>query len=408
MALPPDILAGIARRLTTHAGLELPAWVVEARAALRIEALGTTPAAYLELISGARAQGELAALVEAVRTGESSLFRHRPQITALAETIAPALRAQGRRTLRVWSAGCASGEEPYTLAIVLARSLPSCAITILATDVSAEAIAAARRASYPRDALDDVPEEWRDAFVIGEDRITVRPELARLVTFEQANLVDATPPRGCDLVWCRNVLIYFSPEARRRAIDLLVGATAPGGYLFVGYSESLRDTEALAAERTADTVYYVRKDDPARRTPVPKERSTPPLGIRVASPATGPASAPAPAPAPVIGAGTAPSPASPRPAPTRAARDVLVLAGTPEASALTQAIAERLAHGGLHRLVIDLDPADLLGDELAPVLRRALAAAATAGVQIALRTTRPGPRRWLTRHGLPESVGEER
>src|SRR5207249_8054120 len=101
---------------------------------------------------------------------------------------------------------------------VLAKALPACSITIVATDVSADALAIAKRASYPLDALDDVPEQWRDGFYVDGDRMRVRPELARLVRFERANLVDDPTPRDCDLVWCRNVLIYFSQAARARVI----------------------------------------------------------------------------------------------------------------------------------------------------------------------------------------------
>jgi hypothetical protein len=122
--IAPDILAGVARRLADHAGLEPPAWVVEARASARIAALGCLPEDYLALIESGRGANELSELIEAVRVGESRLFRHRPQIETLVDVVAPALRARGRRPIKVWSAGCAAGEEPYTLAVVLARELP--------------------------------------------------------------------------------------------------------------------------------------------------------------------------------------------------------------------------------------------------------------------------------------------
>jgi len=376
LALAPDILAGVARRLAEHAGLQLPAWVVEARTTARIAALALAPEAYLDLIESGRGQAELAILVEAVRVGESSLFRHKPQIAALLDLVVPVLRGRSKRSIRVWSAGCASGEEPYTLAIVLSHALPDHAIEIVATDMSAEAIEVAARAEYPREELEDVPFEWHDAFEIEGEVIRVRPALRRLVTFERANLLDAAAPRGCDMVWCRNVLIYFSPEGRRRALDRLLAATLPGGFVFVGYSESLRDIDELEAQRSGDAVVYVRRDGPAeRKTPVPELLKRTPSS------------------SPVI---VVP------PAPLARAEDVLVLAGTPQASVLTTQLGERLAIGGLRRLVVDLDPADLLHDDLAPVLRRACAAARAAGIEIALQTTRPGARRWLSRHGLPE------
>ncbi len=381
MGLAPDILAGVTRRLAEHAGLQLPAWVIEARTSARIFALAITPEAYVELIASARGHAELGALVEAVRVGESSLFRHKPQIAALLETVVPQLRARGKRTLKVWSAGCASGEEPYTLAIVLAAALPDHAITVHATDMSAEALAFASRGEFARDALTDVPPEWHAAFEIENDRIRVRPELQRLVTFERANLLDASAPRGCDVVWCRNVLIYFSPEGRKRALERLLGATVHGGFVFVGYSESLRDIDGLEPQRAGDAVFYQRRlaDDDRlsdRRTPVPQRRT--PISVPIVE--------------------------LPRPTVPSRDEDVLVLAGTPEAQVVTLQIGERLAVGGLRRLVIDLDPADLLRDDLAPVLRRACAAARVAGIEIALRTTRPGARRWLSRHGLPEDL----
>lgn len=386
MALAPDILAGVARRLAQHAGLQLPSWVVEARTTARIAALEISPEAYVELIQSGRGQAELGVLVEAVRVGESSLFRHKPQIGALLDVVVPALRGRAKRSLRVWSAGCASGEEPYTLAIVLARALPDHAIAIHATDMSAEALAVAERGEYPREELDDVPFEYHDAFEADDTHIRVLPELQRLVTFERANLVDAPAPRGCDVVWCRNVLIYFSPQARRRALDRVINATVPGGFVFVGYSESLRDVDELEAQRSGDAVFYVRRDDPGRRTPPPERRT--PTSIPILE-------------IPKRASTEPPRPIEiPKPDTTD---DVLALTGAPDAADVTTQIGERLAAGGLRRLVIDLDAAELLADELAPVLRRARAAGRAAGVDVALRTTRPGARRWLTRNGLEES-----
>ena len=394
MPVAPDIVQAIARRLAERAGLELPAWVVEARAAARIEALALAPDAYVALIESARGSAELDELVEAVRVGETRLFRHRAQIAALCDDIIPALRASGRRAIRVWSAGCAAGEEPYTLAIVLARLLPNIQIQITATDVSADALAVAQAATYRASALADVPEPWRDDFIVDGDKLRIRPELTSLVRFERANLVDGTTPRNCDIVWCRNVLIYFTPDARRRAIERLIAATNIGGYLFVGYSESLRDFRILEPIRTGDAVYYVRRDvEP--RTPPPT--LTPALGVPRISPA---ALANADSGAWSISAHTPPPTRIPISPPTE---DVLVLRGEPAARQVTAELTARLGIAGLQRLVVDLDAADMLADELAQVFRRARAAAEAAHVALVLRTTRAGTRRWLARHGLEET-----
>ena len=398
MALTLEAIAAIARRLAEHAGLELPAWIVDARASARILALDCSADDYLALLDSARGAGELEELVEALRVGESRLFRHRPQIEALVEVVAPALRARGRRAIRVWSAGCAAGEEPYTLALVLSRALPDCAISIVATDLSSDALALAAAASYPRSALHHVPPLYRDGFVVDGDAVRVAPEIAALVRFERANLLDGAAPRGCDLVWCRNVLIYFTPDARRRAIERIVATTLVGGFVFVGYSESLRDIAGLESARAGDAVYYVRRDpdaaaQPRRATPVPGAPAA--TGVPVAL--TDRRSAPV-----VIDDDRTPPPiVLPREPPPD---DTLALRGHPVAARVTAELSARLAQPGLRSLTIDLDGADLLGDELAPVLRRARAAAQTAGIALAVRATRPGVRRWLARHGLDEEA----
>lgn len=400
MALSPDTIAAIADRLAAHAGLELPAWVVEARATARIAVVGCSPAGYVAMLDSARGAGELAALVEAVRVGESRLFRHRPQIDALAAVVAPALRARGRRAIRVWSAGCAAGEEPYTLAIVLSRALPECAISIVATDVSADALARAAAASYPRAALDHVPERYRDCLIVDGDTVRVAPDIAARVELERANLLDGAAPRGCDVVWCRNVLIYFTADARRRVIDRLVAATLPGGFVFVGYSESLRDVAELDGVRAGDAVYYVRRAPGAAPRPRP-----PTLPVPGPGPGTVPMTVPGTRTDRRSGPIATPDDHTPPPAmfpPAPPADDTLALHGRPAAAELTAEISARLARPGLRSLAIDLDGAELLDDDLVRVLRRARAAAWTAGIEIAMRATRVGTLRWLARHGLGE------
>ena len=342
-----------------------------------MQRLGITAPAYVELIATGRGVDELDELLECVRVGETRLFRHRQQIEALEDVVAPALRH--RRELRVWSAGCAAGEEAYTLAAILTRALPDTLLSILATDVSSDALERAAEASYPAAAIAHVPEAYRDDFVVAGDRLIVRPALARKVRFERANLIDSAPEGGFDIVWCRNVLIYFTPEAKQRAIKHLVAATAMGGVLFVGYSESLRDTAQLEPVRAGEAVYYVRTE---KRVAL----RTPPSGVPAAMPA----------------AKSEPNqwrePTSPR----IVAYDVYRVTGAPDPAQLTAELSSRLAVQHL-RLVVDLDGAELLADELAPVFRRAIAAARTHGVELELRATKPGTKRWLVRHKLEDA-----
>ena len=407
MALAAELVAAIAQRLAEHAGLALPAWVIDARASARLAAIGCAADEYVALIGSARGAGELAALLEAVRVGETRLFRHQAQIDLLTSVFAPAMRARGRQPIRVWSAGCAAGEEPYTLAIVLSRALPDRALSIVATDVSQEALARARTASYPRAALDDVPAAYRDSFVVDGDAVRVAPAIAGRVRFERANLVDSAAPRDCDLVWCRNVLIYFTAEARRRAIERLVGATAHGGFVFVGYSESLRDADGLEARRADDTVYYVRTGAGVHaRPPTPPVAAPPAIANRRSAP--DPASADRTPPPALVSADRTPPPAlvppppAAEPAVASSSKSTIVLRGQPTTAELAAEISARLALPGLESLTVDLDGAELLDDDLLPVLRRARAAAWTAGVYFAVAATRSGAVRWVNRHGLSE------
>lgn len=341
--------------------------MVEARARHRMKKTGREPADYVERLD----DEELDELLECVRVGETRLFRHRQQIEVVEQVIAPALR--GRRELRVWSAGCAAGEEAYTLAAVLSRALPDARLDVLATDVSADALENAARAEYPATAIAHVPEAYREDFVVDGDLLRVRPELARVVRFERANLIDDAPAEACDLVWCRNVLIYFTPEARKRAIEHVVGATRMGGYVFVGYSESLRGVAELEPVRSGDAIYY-------QRTEKRQALRTPPLGMPAAVPMN-----------------VWREPTQPR----IYAYDVHRVVGSPTAAALTAGLSQALAAQHL-RLVVDLDGAELLADELAPVFRRAIAAANAANVELDLRATKPGVKRWLARHKLGE------
>ena len=388
MPLPPDILAALERRLRQHAGLELPSWVIEARALARMAALGLDAEHYLDRVSAPRG-AELAALVEAVRVGETSFFRHRAQVDAVVDVVVPSWRHRGVRAPRVWSAGCATGEEPYTLALVLDALLPRpmFAPSILATDVSSDAIAVARRRRYPRVDLDRIPAAYRAGVEVDDEGLSIRPEVAQLVSFETRNLVDGDQPRGFDLVWCRNVLIYFSDDARLRAAQRLVAALAPGGYLFVGYSESLRDVAGLEAIAAGDAAVYRKAEAPRTPSLSPSPSPSPP-------PSPSPSPPPPPPPRPVASRPRSPS--------GRAA--IISVHGHGDAATLTADIAAALRAPGLLYLTVDLDRADHLGDDVVAVLRRARAAATAAGIELQFVANRGGARRWLRRHRLVEDA----
>lgn len=376
MALAREVLEGLAECLRDHAGLDLPKWVVEERARARMKELELEPRDYLELLTSPRGASELGAFTEAVRVGETRFFRHKPQFDAVLSVVVPALRARGIKKPRAWSVGCASGEEAYTIALVLSRAMPGVAADILATDVSRDAIEFATRAIYPRNSLDHVPSEYRRFFEIDGDSARVTREVARLVRFEKHNLNAPDRPRGFHLVFCRNVLIYFEPEARKRALEKLVGALEPGGFLFAGYSESLRDVPGLRALEHGDQVLWV-KD--AHHETAPKSVRKPRVVVSHS------------ASKPTVVA----PPHKPRP---RHRSLVRVHGG--DVARLSTDLGAALASPGLATLTVDLDAAELLVDEMAPVLKRAQAAARAAGIELTLRATREAPKRWLRRNRI--------
>jgi chemotaxis protein methyltransferase CheR len=416
MPVPDDIVAKVGRRLAEHAGLELPAWVLSSRIEARLDSTGMDAQGYLGLVNSPHGRGELHLLVEAVRVGETRFFRHAAQVQALVEVVVPAWRARGRRTFRAWSAGCATGEEPYTLALVLARLVPRGALSIVATDVSEEALAVARTARYPASTLAHVPADRQDGLVAdGRDGVRVRPDVAALVTFQRHNLVDDEAPRGFDLVWCRNVLIYFGAAARAHAARHLVAACEPGGFVFVGYSESLREIPELDAVRAGDAVIYRRltADEAQARPRTPSQppavvpavlpfRRTPPAGVPVqVAPSSSSSTRVPAAPRPAL-AGAPVAPASDLV--TRGPDDRFALRGRcDDPRALAADLGRALARPGIGQLVVELDEAELIADEIAPVLRRARAAGEASGVAVRFAAARPGALRWLRRHRLEDA-----
>ncbi|MGN6529757.1 MAG: CheR family methyltransferase [Burkholderiaceae bacterium] len=204
---------------------------------------GATVAAYLDELEARPTAAGLAALAQELTVGETYFFRHAEQFDALRGWAAR--RARDGRPIRVLSAGCASGEEPYSIAMVLRDAMPAGAWTIRAVDVNPAAIAKARRARYTRWALRATPpallQRWMRADGAG---IVLDEAIRRDVAFEQRNLCADDPalwaPDAYDVVFCRNVLIHLARPAAEALATRLVGSVAPGGALFLGHAESLR------------------------------------------------------------------------------------------------------------------------------------------------------------------------
>lgn len=233
---------------------------------------------------------ELDELLELVTINETSFFRFPQQFGALRSVVLPELMARAERDgrrLRIWSAGCSTGEEAYSIAMALAEAGVSAAgrPVVLGTDVSTRALEAARAAIYGRRAVVNVPAEvLAHHFEEVDGGYRVIPRVMSLVEFRQHNLVSDLGPEGAvgqwDAIFCRNVTIYFRLESTERVIAGFFDALVPGGYLFIGHSETLTPFDTAFEMVEVSGVYLYRK----------------PLdGVAGAAPSTSPTSADSPA-----------------------------------------------------------------------------------------------------------------
>jgi len=249
---------------------------------------------YEHLTAGPGAQAALETFIASLTVPETYFFRNRPQFEALEQTILPELIARRRevRRLRIWSAGCASGEEPYSLAMLLRRLLPDLAawdVLILATDLNRSLLEKAQRGVYSAWSFRDTPSEVQEQhFVPRGAHFELAPQVRNQVHFAYLNLADDSYPsllnntHDMDLVLFRNVLIYFGEEMARRVVDRLHGALVDGGWLLVGHAEpSLSLFNRFATRNFPGAVAYQKTADVGAPTPAPGLASDSPTLARV-------------------------------------------------------------------------------------------------------------------------------
>jgi chemotaxis protein methyltransferase CheR len=245
--------------------------LVNARLLSRIRELGLgTFQEYYERVI-ASPHDELIRFINAICTNETRFFREPAQFEYLRTTLVERWRSEGDvhqrpRRVRVWSAACSSGEEPYSLAMTLLTCLPpDWSVEITATDISTKVLAKAVAAVYSMERLNEIPSELHKRFLlrgVGSRAgvFRVGPTARAAVTFQRENLVtgDFSSLGRFDLILCRNVLMYFRPETRRQVVSRLLRQLNPEGRLFVGHSESLHGLE-LGVDSLAPTIYRVRE-----------------------------------------------------------------------------------------------------------------------------------------------------
>ncbi len=247
------------------------AFVVERRLRPRLDALGHASFTqyYRHLLFDAKGESELERAIDLLTTNETYFFRERYQLDGFAADVLPVIHARNgaSRRLTIWSAGCSTGEEVYSLAMLIAdaRCFTNWEVRIFGSDISRRVLRTARRAVYREASFRAMPVQYERFFVGTPDGRQVRPEIRALCHFGHLNLLDhdrSAIVGTVDAIFCRNVLIYLDGESRRRVVRTFHERLVPGGYLLLGHSESLlRTSNDFELVHLSTDMVYRRPDD---------------------------------------------------------------------------------------------------------------------------------------------------
>ncbi len=247
--LTPAQFTRITTLLYDHAGIRMregKEGLVRARLTKRLRKLGLPDFdAYLSHVTSEKSKTEFAEMIDALTTNKTSFLREVSHFDYLRDRVFPELNGP----VRIWSAGCSTGEEPYTLAMLLNDAYgaeTSRRAKILATDISHRVLAQAKAGQYPAEVMADVPAKWLQQYwtrkqdASGREVSDAGPALRTLVQFAKLNLMEKWPMQGpFDAILCRNVMIYFEKATQQQLVERYWALLRPGGHLFVGHSESL-------------------------------------------------------------------------------------------------------------------------------------------------------------------------
>lgn len=230
---------------------ETKMYLVKNRLANRMKELGIkTYKDYFYMVKYDSTNREFNVLMNLLTTNETSFFRNLPQLTAFSDEVLPALldekKSMGSKNIRIWSAGCSTGEEPYTIAMILKEKISdynSYNMEIIANDISENVLQAARKGIYHELTLRTTPKLYIDKYFTKSGNVyRLNDEIKKPVKFSQINLTDSMKMpliKNVDIIFCRNVTIYFSDEVKRKVTKFFYNGLVKGGYYFIGHSESL-------------------------------------------------------------------------------------------------------------------------------------------------------------------------
>ncbi len=249
-------------------------YLLQSRLSKRMEELGITSFRdYFYTIKYDTTKAEFHQLMNLVTTNETYFFRNEPQLEAFREETLPGIiahkrQSKGIKTLRIWSAGCSTGEEPYTIAMILKDTIkddPGWHIEIIANDISESVIHTARKGEYTGPSLRHVSSDHLSRyFEESGEMCKVLPEIKSMVKFVQLNLNDTRKLamyRNIDVIFCRNVMIYFSDEVKKRIVKGFYQALSPNGLLIIGHSETLHGvSKSFKLKYFKGSLMYLKQD----------------------------------------------------------------------------------------------------------------------------------------------------
>jgi chemotaxis protein methyltransferase CheR len=221
---------------------------------------------YRFLLYDRRKEEELAAIIDVLTVNETYFFREKNQLRAFIDEICAELLAlkKDQRKLRIWSAGCSSGEEPYTLAMLVLEKpemFGGWSVEVVGSDINQRVLQIARRGVYRRNSFRAMDDYYlKKYFAEDEDGYAIRDDVKKIVSFNCLNLLDPFKSKfvgQVDIIFCRNVLIYFHPEAKKRLIENFFQRLTDGGYLLLGHAESLMNiSTAFALKHLKNDMVY--------------------------------------------------------------------------------------------------------------------------------------------------------
>lgn len=247
----------IAKFIESKVGIKMPdakKLMMQSRLQVRLKALNLTSFdEYIDYVFSSEDAGteETILMIDAMTTNLTEFYREATHFTFLSNTALPKLIGEGKKSFKVWSAGCSSGEEPYTLAMVFEEFIrtnpdPRIDYSILASDISTKVLQKAINAVYPLDSLNNIPLEIKKRYFLkGKNTekpvVRLKPEIRNKVSFKRLNFMDEDFSVGplMDIIFCRNVLIYFDKQTQEQVIRKFLRNLNRGGYLFLGHSETI-------------------------------------------------------------------------------------------------------------------------------------------------------------------------